>query len=186
MSNLEMTVELAYKIAQAFSHNGWTELEVERLSEGTLLANVLRVVKGHAFIETKGLVIDCDADPYIPSPRWTVKEHRKDGILKAEDVIRSISGITGEASGCSAVEMVDTPYNANVLFHLYNNQHLVPKELKGKRIVFRGTTYWYNGGSCVVYLHEYCSGWSWEFFYVPEKDNRVYDPTAASAAQKGE
>lgn len=170
MDNLEMTVELAHEVAKAFSRNGWNKYDVSRLSEGALLADVLRVVKGHAFIETKGLIIDCDADPHIPKEGWTVERHERGGILKWDKVERQIAHSLG---ACTKGRFVDVPFNANVLFHLYNNRHLIPQEWKGKEITFRGTTYRHNyevgddcSPLCVCFLDLAGGGCSWDWVFT--------------------
>lgn len=176
MSNrFEMTTKQAHEIATAFQRNDWTDREVRQLAEGTLLADVLRVVKGHAFIETKGLVIDCDADPYIPEEGWAVEQHQKGGILQWNDVVQIVANSRpGNKHGTCSMESVRVSLNANVLFHLLENQHLIPEEWRETRIIFNGTTYRHNyslgddvSDFCVCYLHELTGGgWSWDWFFV--------------------
>ncbi|OGZ23302.1 MAG: hypothetical protein A2981_02600 [Candidatus Nealsonbacteria bacterium RIFCSPLOWO2_01_FULL_38_120] len=123
-------------------------------------------------------IIDCDADPFVPSG-FTLMSHRKGGQIiwdprKAELYLskgqkngKVISGndLDKELANVSGI------LNANVLDYLLAHQELIPKEWEGKFVYFWGTEYLSVGTSYVRYLrrgggrwysYSYWLGYGWD------------------------
>ena len=86
-NDLMLDVSQAAELKLAFRRTGWNNAEIKTLSEGDILADVLKVIRGQAKIkmnESSGHLIDCDAAPFIPSGNfnWSVEEHKKGGLFK--------------------------------------------------------------------------------------------------------
>lgn len=128
------------------------------------LRQILSVVRGFSEIKPIECLVDCDADPFMPSG-WSVEEHKKNGKLKLEmqgadlylgekKIVLYLSkkqrkGVIGGNE--LRKELDDKPaLNANVLDYLLANPHLIPEEWKGKVVFFWGTIYRGSvGGLCV-------------------------------------
>ena len=61
-----MSVRQADELDHAFERNNWTPEDVKRLSSGTVLSQILPVVRGNANVVAVKHVIDCDASPFVP------------------------------------------------------------------------------------------------------------------------
>lgn len=143
----EMSTGQAHELAMAFGRSGWTNKEVKALCKGSVLCDVRSVIRGYATIAVSELVIDCDADPCLPSG-WTVEEHVKGGQFEwdASRVERWLASgqendntLRGEKL---RNELRKKPcFNANVLDFLLSNPHLIPEEWKGGVLYFWGTVY---------------------------------------------
>jgi hypothetical protein len=93
-------------------------------------------------------VIDCDADPFVPT-EWTVEEHQKGGqfIWNVSQVRLYLSDQQskrhGRIRGTTLRAELERKhiFNANVLDYLLAHPVLVPDEWKSKVILFMGTIY---------------------------------------------
>jgi len=171
-NDLMLDVSQAAELKLAFRRNGWNNAEIKTLSEGGILANVLKVIKGQAEIKMIEHLIDCDAAPFIPSG-WSVDEHKKRGLLKfnqAKIILhqsrKQKKGSIGGHELRKELEKLPT-MNANVLDYLLAHPELIPESWKGKAIFFWGTIYRDSDGSlCVRYLYWYGSEWIWGCFWL--------------------
>lgn len=126
---------------------GWEPQDFsDLLKDENLMKQVLGVLRGTHEIKGIEHVIDCDAEPFIPSG-WKVEEHQKGGNIKFDasqvelylskkQKSRSIEGnrLREELKGKKVL-------NANVLDYLLANPKAIPEEWKGKYIFFWGTIY---------------------------------------------
>jgi hypothetical protein len=141
------------------AHDG--TLDVDSVLEGLKL-----LIKGKLSSKT----VDLDAQPFIPEDS-SVEEHRKGGMLvfSPESIGLYLSGRQkgdGLVKGHGLREELEalTVLNANLLDWLLKpeNQHLIPKEWRGKAVCFWGTIYRRPDGCLYVrYLHWGVVGWNW-------------------------
>lgn len=184
-NDLMLDVSQAAELKLAFRRNGWNNAEIKTLSEGDILADILKVIKGQAEIKMIERLIDCDSTPFIPKG-WSVEEHKKGGLLKFDPAKiflylskkqkkRIIGGhdLRKELSGKPVM-------NANVLDYLLVHPELIPEEWKGKAIFFWGTIYRDSDDSlCVRYLNWSSSRWDWGYYWL---DNDFYSKPPAALA----
>ncbi|MDO8594006.1 MAG: hypothetical protein Q7R93_00635 [bacterium] len=168
MSDLMLDVDQAGELKAAFRRGNWTNQEIKRLCEGNVLADVRRVVLGHASVTVMEHVIDCDANPFVPKG-WGVEEHHEGGQFKFDasqvEFYLSAAQKKGSIEGNKLrKELVDKPVlNANVLDYLLKNPHLIPDEWKGKYLFFWGTVFRSSGGSLCVRCLDWNDGrWDWD------------------------
>jgi hypothetical protein len=167
MSDLMLDVGQANELKMAFRRADYSNDEIKQLCEGSVLADVRRVLRKHATITTMEHVIDCDASPFVPDG-WKVEEHQKGGQLKFDasqiELYLSATQKKGSIEGNKLrKELAGKPVlNANVLDYLLANPHLIPEEWKGKYVFFWGTVYRDSGGRlCVRFLYWHDDGWDW-------------------------
>lgn len=167
-----LDVSQAAELKLAFRRNGWNNAEIKALSEGDILANVLKVIKGQAEIKMIEPLIDCDTNPFIPDG-WLVEEHKKGGLFKFDPAKISLYLSKKQKKGSIGghdlrKELSGKPVmNANVLDYLLAHPELIPEEWKGKYIFFWGTIYRYSFGYlCVRCLGWHGSMWDWSYFWL--------------------
>lgn len=167
MSDLMLDVDQAGELKAAFRRGDWTNAEIKRLCEGNVLAQVRSVILGRAEVVIKRHLIDCDADPYVPSG-WKVEEHIKGGQFEWDPTRVKLYLSDKQKDGAIEgnklrKELKGKPaFNANVLDYLLANPNLIPEEWKGKAVFFWGTIYRDSGGSlCVRCLVWDGGGWLW-------------------------
>lgn len=147
-----------------------------RLMEGTLpaeatLAGLQKLIEGDLGVQ----VVDLDADPFIPDG-WSVEEHRKGGQIEF-DPAKIVLCLSNQQKGDGRIEghklrkelETQPVYNANLLDWLLlpENQHLIPKEWKGKVTFFWGTIYRRpDGDLCVRFLYWNGGGWDWGYSWL--------------------
>ena len=195
MSDLMLDVDQAGELKAAFRRGNWTNQEIKRLCEGDTLAQFRQVFLGNAaivdrqqFDHLKALVevmisqsktehlINCDADPFLPSGWKGVEEHQRGGQLNwNKDVQKDALFLaSGQQKGSVLVghklrkELAGKPVlNANVLDYLLAHPELIPEDWKGKYVFFWGTSYRGSvGGLFVRYLY-WCGGrWCWSFYWL--------------------
>ncbi|NNM83805.1 hypothetical protein HKL94_01115 [Candidatus Parcubacteria bacterium] len=174
MSDLMLDVGQANELKLAFRRADFSNEDIKRLCEGSVLAGVRSVLRGHAAINVVEHVIDCDADPFVPEG-WMVEEHQKGGQwkfdLKEVELFLS-SGQKGRKyieGNKLRKELAKKPvFNANVLDYLLANPHLIPEEWKGKYdVFFWGTVYRHRDGDLRVrYLYWDDGRWFWSFSWL--------------------
>ena len=118
-------------------------------------------------IQTNNHLIDCDADPFIPSYLKEVVSHQRDGrfVFDPTKIKLYLSPnqkngkfIKGEQLQTELAN--ESVLNANILDYLLANPIIIPDEWKGKCIFFWGTVYrGSRGGLYVRYL--YFRGGEW-------------------------
>lgn len=170
--DLMLDVSQAHELKMAFRRAGWTNAQIKTLSEGNILADVLRVIKRQSKITCLEHLIDCDADPFIPSG-WSVEEHKKGGLLKFDPDKISLHLSKKQKKGIIGghdlrKELSDKPImNANVLDYLLAHPELIPEEFKGKNIFFWGTIYRHSdrsrGVRCLCWDG---SQWGWSYDWL--------------------
>lgn len=166
-SNIDLMLDVsqAAELKLAFRRNDWNNAEIKTLSEGDILGDVLKVIRGQAEIKVKEHLIDCDANPSIPGS-WSVEEHRKIGMFKfnPEKISLYLSKYQEKESvkgNDLRKELASQPtLNANILDYLLDHPGLIPEEWRDKNIFFWGTIYRdSSGGLGVRYLFWYDSKW---------------------------
>lgn len=194
MSVLEtLDVGQANELKLAFRRNDFSNEDVKRLSEGAFLADVRKVLLGHAEIKPIEHFIDCDVNPAIPEG-WKIADHKKGGQLKwdpakielflAEEQKKGV--IEGNKLG---EKLADKPVlNACVLDYLLVHLNFIPDSWKvdehgrTRYIYFWGTKFRDSGGDLFVR----CLCWSgirWDWFYDwLDDDWDVQDPAAVRAS----
>ena len=165
--NLMLDVGQAEELKLAFRRNGWNNAAIKTLSEGSILTDVLKIIKGQAEIKIIEHPIDCDATPFIPNG-WSVKEHKKGGMFKFNPKKISLHLSKKQKKGSIEgndlrKELANQPpvLNANVLDYLLDYPELIPEEWKGKYIFFWGTIYRSSDGG----LRVRCLGWDGSRWY---------------------
>lgn len=168
-NDLMLDVSQAAELKLAFRRNGWNNAEIKTLSEGDILANVLKVIKGQAEIKIIERLIDCDSTPFVPNG-WSVEDHKKRGLFKFGPA--KISFYLSEKQKKGTIsghdlrkELADkSVMNANVLNYLLAHPELIPEEWKSKYTFFWGTIYRYSDGRLYVrYLRWFGSVWRWVY-----------------------
>ena len=157
MSELTLDVGLAYKIKQALSRNGVTDVvDLDWLATGDNIAKMRRVRLGYDEIVTPEHVVDLDADPFIPDG-WTVEEHQKGGQFQwnAANVALHLDKCQKNGKVINGNKLrkelaKKSVFNANVLDYLLAHPHLIPEEWKGQAIFFWGTIYCSRDDRCYV------------------------------------
>jgi hypothetical protein len=163
-----LDVGLALDLKMAFRRNGWSEVEIKKLTAGDMLARVRDVLIGCSEITAIKNIIDLDANPFVPNG-WAVEEHKKGGLL---DLSKSkIALFLTKKQKKGAVigndlrkDFADQPVlNANLLDFYLANQHLIPEDWKGKYVFFWGTIYRDSDGNLFVRCLFWNGGrWGWD------------------------
>ncbi|MFA4880707.1 MAG: hypothetical protein WC650_03740 [Candidatus Doudnabacteria bacterium] len=128
-------------------------------------------------------IIDCDADPFLPTG-WKVEKHYTDKGSSGQfawdsanvKLYLSENQIDGKYVEGNKLreELADMPVlNANVLDYLLTHPHLIPEEWKKDDngnilyIFFWGTIYRYSDGDlCVRCLYFFGGEWSWRYRWL--------------------
>lgn len=168
MSDLMLDVDQAGELKAAFRRGNWTNAEIKKLCEGSILADIRNVLLGHAEIKLAEHVINCDADPFVPSG-WKVEEHQKGGSFKWDPKQVQLYLSPNQQNGKYIEgnklrkELADKPVlNANVLDYLLAHPPLIPEEWKGEYSFFWGTVYHDSLGG--FYVRSLCwrgGAWDW-------------------------
>jgi hypothetical protein len=173
---LMLDVGRANELKLAFRRANYTNNDIKRLCEGTILSDVRNVLLGHAEVKTLEHVIDLDADPFIPDG-CTVEEgkHQKGGSFKWDPAKVQLYLSPNQQNGKSMkgealfAELAGKPvFNANLLDYLLAHKHLIPegwkKDEQGRTryIFFWGTEYRCSGGRPFVRYLCWADGrWYW-------------------------
>jgi len=174
MSKLTLDVGLAYKIKQALSRNGVTDVvDLDWLATSDNIAKMRRVRLGYDEIVTPEHVVDLDADPFIPDG-WTVEEHQKGGQFQwnAANVALHLDKCQKNGKVINGNKLrkelaKKSVFNANVLDYLLAHPHLIPEEWKGKFVFFWGTVYRGRSGGLYVRCLTWDGGrWYWSFLWL--------------------
>lgn len=173
----------------AFRRNGWNNAEIKTLSEGNILADVLRVIKGQAEIKVIEHLIDTDAQPFIPGG-MSVESHIGHGLWKwAPELIQlflSKEQKRNYQEGNKLWKVIEALkgkiiLNANVLDYLLAHPELIPESWKGKLVFFWGTIYRFaNGELCVRCLKWDGSRWGWYYCWLDDSFHFCYPAALAS------
>jgi hypothetical protein len=172
----DVSVGLAHELTITTTKAGWEPKDFATLAHSENKAReILAYLRGLSEIKQVTHVIDCDADPFLPSDGWRVQEHRKDGVI-VWDPSKASLYLSKHQKGDKYIEgndlrkeLADKPtMNANVLDYLLKNPHLIPEDWKKddrgntRCIFFWGTVYRHpDGNRCVRYLYWYDGAWRW-------------------------
>lgn len=173
MSDLMLDVGQANELKMAFRRADYSNDEIKQLCEGSILADVRRVLHKHATITVVEHIIDCDANPFVPNG-WKVEEHQKSGHFKLDISLVQFFRTEGQQNGNVMEgnnlrkELASKPVlNANVLDYLLANPHLIPEYWKGKAVFFWGTIYRRSDGRLYVRcLHWDGDRWRWSNYWL--------------------
>lgn len=170
--DIVLKLEHCVEIQDAIRRNKVTPGHLKKITSGDFLAHVRQVVDGYAEIKPIERLIDCDADPYLPSDR-SVEEHRKGGQWKWNPAKVKLWLVKEQQKGAVEgnklrEELKNKPVlNANVLDYLLKNPHLIPEEWKSKFVFFWGTIYRGRGGDLYVrYLYWRGAWWDWHYRWL--------------------
>jgi len=171
---LMLDVGQANELKLAFRRCSYTNADIKKLCEGDILAKVLPIIRGQAEVNIKKYVIDCDADPFLPSGWKGVEEHKKGGQLEWDPTKISLylskEQQNGELIGGHKLheKLAKKPaLNACVLDFLLANPELIPESWKDKYVYFWGTIYCSSGGG--LYVRCLCWGdgrWDWDYRWL--------------------
>ncbi len=169
VNNLTLDVGQANNLKLAFGRNGWNNAEINMLSEGNVLSEVLQVIKGMAEIKIIKHEINCDADPMIPDD-WSIEEHNRQGLLNFSldkvSLYRPKKQHKGLINGYNLRQELigKNAMNANVLDYLLVHPELIPDAWKNFHIFFWGTIYRHSPDNISVrYLCWRGRKWRWFF-----------------------
>ena len=150
---------------------GWDSILVKVLCMGDNLGLVRDVLRGFSTITPIEHLIDCDADPFIPSYLKEVVSHQKGGRFVFDPTKIKLHLSMDQTDGKYIKgtklqkELANNPVpNANVLDYLLAHPTLIPDEWKGKYIFFWGTVYRGSGGSLYVRFLFFLDG-KWRSHY---------------------
>jgi len=161
--------------ALAFKEAGYTPGDVTRLrSNQKLLKDILQFLNGFAEISIVEHIIDCTVPPFTPEG-WEIEKHIKGIIIQWNEytggkIIDHLEKIADhnifidpdELSG--EMPLTAMPLTANILDYLVDHPRLVPREWRGKDVLFFGTLYRDRAGNLVVrYLNCRGSGNRWGY-----------------------
>jgi hypothetical protein len=167
-NELMLNVGLANKLKLAFRRHGYTNEEVDRLCEGDVLGDILKVLRGFAEIKPLEHVIDLDTRPFCPST-YTINEHRKGGTFCWDPTKVRLFKPKSNGEVMGSVDLykylADKPvFNACLLDYLLIHRHLIPEEWKDKRVFFWGTIY-RSGGLNLYVRYLCCLNGQWQSGY---------------------
>lgn len=152
-------------LVMALRKAGFTPADIVALT-GCDLERIRRVIRGLAEIVDIKRVIDCDADPYVPTS-WCVDRHMKMGLIDWNPEQAELYFSPNQKLGTSVYGYVlrrhleDKPVlNANVAAYLLANPGLIPGDWRRKMgtVCFWGTTYCGSRNSCFVPLIRWTGG----------------------------
>ncbi len=156
------------QFSDALERAGFSPEDLTKLTQFGNLKAVRDVIYGRAEINYLEHLIDCDANPFVPSG-WTVEEHKKGGQFKFSlenipPLYLSNKQEKGSIEGNKLrKEVAELPVlNVNVLDYLLAHPELIPEDWKNKYVFFWGTIYRDSDGSlCVRCLDWHGSAWRW-------------------------
>lgn len=162
----------ALELEDAAVRLGFTPGEIRALAgRKDLLQLVRQALCGATGI---GPVIDCYADPFLPSGWKGVEYHKKGGQLTL-DLSKVHLHLSPNQMNSKYLEgnklrkeLASEPVlNANVLDYLLAHPELIPEEWRGKCVFFWGTIYRDSYGRlCVRSLYWGGGSWSWDYFWL--------------------
>jgi hypothetical protein len=135
-------------------------------------------LKTEEVVMTERVVIDCDADPYVPEDMRVQHHERMGRLLWSPDAAKLVYPLRPGEEYISTGEFLkrlsaERPLNANVLDWLLKpaNVRHIPEawvakySAFGHGIVFFGTTYFIDPGafSCVRFLFCEVGHWRWRY-----------------------
>lgn len=187
-TELMLDVGQANEIKLAAKRNGLTSADLKRLSEDSVFATLLPVLRGYGTVVIKDHIVNGDK-PFIPDG-WKLESHKKTGkqkltrdgdnlFLDGKKIDFFLSPNQGEGRKSTKgdklrKELEGKPVlNACVLDYLREHPELIPESWKvdekgrTRYIFFWGTIYRYpDGGLYVRYLCWHDGQWVWGYFWL--------------------
>ncbi|OGZ19467.1 MAG: hypothetical protein A2626_02170 [Candidatus Nealsonbacteria bacterium RIFCSPHIGHO2_01_FULL_38_55] len=172
MSNL-YSIGLMNQLGDALEAAKYTPDEVTKLRVYSNLNDFKGVLTGCSKIVVVQYIIDCDADPFVPSG-FTLMSHRKGGQivwdptkfqLYLSERQRSGKIIAGKGLGRELAD-VSGILNANVLDYFLAHQEIIPPECEGVVTYFWGTKFLSGGSSYVRCLYRGGGRWSSDYAWL--------------------
>jgi len=170
-TELMLDVGQANEFKLACRRAGYTNADIKKMCEGSVLAQVLPVVRGNGEVTVVRHLIDCDADPFTRDG-WRVEEHKKHGREFDWDEGKKINlylsqnqqdGKVIRGNKLRTELSKKAALNANVLDYLLAHPDLIPEGWNGKAIFFWGTIYRYSDGDLCVRCLCFGGGrWRWD------------------------
>lgn len=194
MSELMLDVGQANELKLALRRANYTNDDIKRLCEGSILADVRNVLYGDAEVKLFGHIIDCDAEPFAPEGSKVHPEDQLPGKMQGSliwdpsavrfylsNFQRNGKRLIGDKLHDELVGKAVLP--ANILDYLLAHQRLIPEQWERDErgcprwIFFWGTIYCDAHGlfvRCLVFLQGI---WQWHYHRL---DNHfdVGDPAA--------
>ncbi len=191
---------LGHQLEMGFARNDWTEADVQKLKEGTLLAQVLHLVRGTGVVKIVKHLIDLAGDP-MPErwkkEKWAIEKHVGDGTLELDPSRFQLQFSPNQIDGKviegnklkKELEEGSVPVlNACVLDYLYAHPELIPEDWKvdekgnTRYIYFWGTVFRSPVGDLYVrYLYWNDGVWRWFYNYL-DRDWHSQSPAAILAS----
>ncbi|MBI2474942.1 hypothetical protein HYV69_00765 [Candidatus Uhrbacteria bacterium] len=176
----EMGQGLGHHLEMGFARHGWTKADVNKLGQGDLLANVLKVVRGTAVVKILKHVVDLAGDCMPESwkkQKWEIERHVGDGQLEL-DLSKIQLHLSPNQKDSKTIEGNDLRaeledskvpvLNACVLEYLLAHPEIIPEDWKvdekgnTRYIYFWGTVYRNPDGVLYVRCLFWSDGaWSW-------------------------
>jgi hypothetical protein len=165
-----------HQLANKLEAEGFTPEDITKLGQ---LKNLSDIIRG-LFCGTHELrlvrhIINCDADPFIPSGSKVV-EHRKGGQGQLEWNMKKVSLYLSELQKDGKYiegnklreELKAMPVlNANVLDYLLAHPRIIPEEWKDESVNFWGTIYLSPDGHLSVRCLRWFGGqWHWDWNWL--------------------
>lgn len=200
---------LGHQLEMGFARNDWTEADVQKLKEGTLLAQVLHLVRGTGVVQIIKHIInlagDCMPKAWKDQGGWSIRPEdqikgvKNTGTLEIVDLVRQVvfhlspnqkdgKVIEGHKLRKELEKNKVPVLNACVLDYLLLHPELIPEDWKKDEngntrfIYFWGTVFrGADGGLYVRCLFWYGGAWDWDCLYLDD-DWDVQNPSAILAS----
>lgn len=164
---------LAHKLGLAWETEGGTLADMNTFAEnGSLIRDLLAVLRGNAEIRIVSHLIDCSAQPMIPEG-WRIEPEDQIASRFQGELVWSPEKIrlhlddaqkTGTIVGNDLKKKLEGQLvlPANVLDYLIAHPALIPLDWKEKAVFFWGTIYRNSVGSAYVRFLDWDGGrWCW-------------------------
>ena len=162
------------QLGDAMEAAGFTPEMVTKL-HNTNWSLIESVLVGTHEIVPIDLIVDLDADPFVPEG-WSVPDgnHIKGGKFRFDPAEVALHLDDEQKNGMIVVGTALRPklqnlpvFNANLLDWLLTHPQFIPEEWKSKSVFFWGTIYRYSDGCLYVRsLRWYGGGWGWRFYWL--------------------
>jgi len=177
-------LKAAFRRTRGSDGSEWTNERIKKLSEGSILGQVLDVINGQSTImqiekkvsETKSnlLVVDYGVAPSLIDLKVKAHPKRKDiakyDLSKIERVLTLKSRencISGHENLKRLKASGRTLLDIRVLEELLKHPELIPEEWKNGRTYFWGTIFRHSGGRLFVACLDWGGGgWDWHFHWL--------------------
>lgn len=168
-----MSCRQAAQLDMAAERAGATAADIDKLSQGDMMAQILPFIRGMATIQMINYNINLAEAPFCPEG-WAVEEHQKgDAHFEWDATKMALYLDQGQKSGVVRgtelrEKLTGLPvFNANLLDYLLKCPALIPDSWKGKTVFFWGTIYREPDGSLSV------RSLNWQYTKMPAFPDRL-------------